>query len=63
MLKELLQSNNPTVTGSSSFAVTGVQGSGELGDEGTVPQNLVAVTQSAMTGSVGNTVETGTGTI
>ena len=56
------QSNNPTVTGTTSFAVTGVQGSGELGDEGTVPQNLVAVTQSAMTGSVGNTVETGTGT-
>tara|TARA_Y100001951_G_scaffold83579_1_gene72552 strand:+ start:5383 stop:6591 length:1209 start_codon:yes stop_codon:yes gene_type:complete len=56
------QSNNPTVSGTASFAVTGVQASGELGDEGTVPQNLVAVTLPAMTGSVGNTVETGTGT-
>ena len=52
---------SPTVTGSSAFTVTGVQGSGELGDEGTVPQNLVAVTQAAMTGAIGNTVETGTG--
>ena len=51
---------SPTVTGSSSFTVTGVQASGDLGDEGTVPQNLVAVTQSAMTGAIGNTVETGT---
>ena len=56
------QSNNPTVTGNALFAVTGVSGTSAVGDEDTIPQLKVAVTQSAMTGSVGNTVETGTGT-
>ena len=54
------QSNNPTVTGTSIFSVTGVQGVTGLGDEATTPQSKAFVTQSALTGSVGNTTETGT---
>ena len=54
------QSNNPTVSGTSIFSVTGVQGVSGLGDEATTPQSKVFATQSALTGSVGNTTETGT---
>jgi len=57
------QSNNPTVTGTSIFSVTGVQGVTGLGDEATTPQSKAFVTQSALTGSVGNTTETGTSLI
>jgi hypothetical protein len=53
------QSNNPTVSGTSIFSVTGVQGVSGLGDEATTPQSKAFVTQSALTGSVGNTTETG----
>tara|TARA_R100001015_G_C4600694_1_gene155630 strand:+ start:55 stop:1263 length:1209 start_codon:yes stop_codon:yes gene_type:complete len=55
------QSNNPTVTGAGVFSVTGVQGVSGLGDEATVPQNKVAVTQSAMTGSLGSVTHVGNG--
>ena len=50
----------PTITGTGIFSVTGVQGVTSVGDEATTPQSRVSVTQSGLTGSVGNTTETGT---
>ena len=55
------QSNNPTVTGTGIFSVTGVSGTSAVGDENTVPQLKVGVTQSAMTGSVGTVTHLGNG--
>ena len=49
----------PTILANCNFSVTGVQGAGQLGDEATIPQARVSVTQSAMTGSVGNSTPTG----
>jgi hypothetical protein len=54
------QLSSPTITGTCTFSVTGVQGVSGLGDEATTPQSKAFVTQSALTGSVGNTTETGT---
>ena len=53
------QSNNPTVTATCVFSVTGVQGVSGLGDEATTPQSKVFATLGAATGSVGNVTVTG----
>tara|TARA_R100000773_G_C4213448_1_gene112485 strand:- start:450 stop:1664 length:1215 start_codon:yes stop_codon:yes gene_type:complete len=51
-----------TIISSVTFSVTGVQASGDVGDEDTVPQNKVSVTLPALTGSIGSSTLTGTGT-